>query len=471
MENINQSTPFADKIKFITSQIEDIRTKAARIADSQNKPQLAKEIRDGFMPSWNKTDPNALQMSNTKVAIPIIEADKFDYGVNGLRAISGVSSKTNNLAIPQEAPATLTTPGYFTDLNGMATDFQSVYEKMQKLGENQPTFSREQYLKNQYKEWGIDESFSLLKGIASQSLSVRSELEKLNEKEKLDLANIEKRPGIDMQFLEGEKNRISNEAAKAKAPLAAQLAGLATQSEMLQGNVQLAKSYANDLVDAATYDAESKANSLKQIGTYYKDVLDSMGDRFKLVYNNAVNKAEREYDQQKSERSQIVKWATDFDTAPALYHQNLATISFEDASKLVSNYMTLYAVKGGEDLLSVEEAKKLRVPYGTTKGEAANLGIIPSVTEGSDSSAFWNSINKGVNELQQGEDWGNVWQRIKMQFPSVSDGKIDQALGTSWREGGAYEAYKSKKGGDVSAILDAALASAAARQQAENNSN
>ena len=59
---------------------------------------------------------------------------------------------------------------------------------------------------------------------------------------------------------------------------------------------------------------------------------------------------------------------------------------------------------------------------------------------------FWTEVDGARNELQQGEPWGNVWSRIKQQFPNKTDAEIDNALGTSWRETGAYQEWaKSKK--------------------------
>lgn len=62
------------------------------------------------------------------------------------------------------------------------------------------------------------------------------------------------------------------------------------------------------------------------------------------------------------------------------------------------------------------------------------------------STKFWEEVDAAKNELQQGEPWGSVYGRLKLQFPDASNETIDQALGTQWREPGAYQAWvKSKK--------------------------
>lgn len=58
---------------------------------------------------------------------------------------------------------------------------------------------------------------------------------------------------------------------------------------------------------------------------------------------------------------------------------------------------------------------------------------------------FQSVIYKEIEQLQKGENWGTVWNRIKKQFPDAPDDLIDSMLGTQWREGGAYEAYKKKQ--------------------------
>lgn len=62
-----------------------------------------------------------------------------------------------------------------------------------------------------------------------------------------------------------------------------------------------------------------------------------------------------------------------------------------------------------------------------------------------DKNRFWAAIDRGRNELQQGETWGNVWNRIKAEFPEVANKTIDDALGMSWREQGAFHKWLAQK--------------------------
>jgi len=57
---------------------------------------------------------------------------------------------------------------------------------------------------------------------------------------------------------------------------------------------------------------------------------------------------------------------------------------------------------------------------------------------------------QAIKRLQSGESWGNVWNSVKKQFPSLSNKFIDEQLGgsgekgTGWAAAGAYEKYKAQ---------------------------
>lgn len=74
-------------------------------------------------------------------------------------------------------------------------------------------------------------------------------------------------------------------------------------------------------------------------------------------------------------------------------------------------------------------------------------------TEEKQQRAFDEAIETGMAQLQKGESWGTVWNRIYTKFKGIGSDEdlrlaIDSGLGTSWREGGAYERYKAKQSGD-----------------------
>lgn len=78
-------------------------------------------------------------------------------------------------------------------------------------------------------------------------------------------------------------------------------------------------------------------------------------------------------------------------------------------------------------------------------GKASSTGS--SSASSKEEAAFDSAVQTGISQLQKGESWGTVWNRIKVMFPDVPDILIDYGLGLEWRESGAYEAFKTKQAG------------------------
>ena len=86
----------------------------------------------------------------------------------------------------------------------------------------------------------------------------------------------------------------------------------------------------------------------------------------------------------------------------------------------------------------------------TIKGIGSANTTTPSSTQ---EKAFDSAISDGIAQLQKGEDWGTVWDRIWAKFKGTGSDEdlilaIDTGLGTSWRESNAYQKYRSKQVGE-----------------------
>jgi hypothetical protein len=309
------STDYQNKLTEIESQIAGIRTSAANIADQQNKPQLASDIRAG-----RPSDPNTLSVGNSSNNT-IIDPSQFAKPDAAHAAIASIGSKTNNLPqLPKDG------------------DWQSVVDLKQSLLQDN-SFSQENKLKQEYQDLGITANIDLLNSITTQGISQKAEWDKLDTAENDAINNLSNNPELTKGDLNSLTLRIQNDYNKRKAPLAASLASMQSQAAMIQGNINLAKGYASDLVSAATYDAEQKSKQIDAVGQYYGDILSSMGADYQTAYLSAKDRAKAEYDQQTKEKTQIVDWATSPTTAAALLGTDLSTISFEDASKKVRDYV------------------------------------------------------------------------------------------------------------------------------------
>jgi len=119
------------------------------------------------------------------------------------------------------------------------------------------------------------------------------------------------------------------------------------------------------------------------------------------------------------------------------------------------NFIVNMAIKGlqskltnmAKDVLDTEkieaEIEHTKAQTARTKGLTAK-SIAEIGEQGEYPEGFWTDIKIGTSNLQKGEEWGTVWDRIKMKYPTVQDVAIDKALGTQWREGGAFEEFKQK---------------------------
>ena len=107
----------------------------------------------------------------------------------------------------------------------------------------------------------------------------------------------------------------------------------------------------------------------------------------------------------------------------------------------------------GNVTVSVINTKTGEVVAQNSLGSVGNRqGTGKDTTDEKQEKSFDTAIADGIAQLQRGEDWGTVWNRIYAKFKGIGSDEdliiaIDNALGTSWREGGAYEKYKEKQAG------------------------
>lgn len=72
-----------------------------------------------------------------------------------------------------------------------------------------------------------------------------------------------------------------------------------------------------------------------------------------------------------------------------------------------------------------------RTGTGTGSGAATGVSGITKAMEA--------DLKAGRADLASGIPWGDVFDRIKTKYPTLPNSTLDSQLGTSWRQGGAYE--------------------------------
>jgi len=92
------------------------------------------------------------------------------------------------------------------------------------------------------------------------------------------------------------------------------------------------------------------------------------------------------------------------------------------------------------------------------KFKTVSTGVVAKT--GSSASGFSSALTQGRSDLESGRNWGEVYGRISSAYPNAKPAEIDAGLGTQWREGGAYEAFKSKTSSKTDTSYTGALSDA-----------
>lgn len=181
-------------------------------------------------------------------------------------------------------------------------------------------------------------------------------------------------------------------------------------AEVLSREAGINRSFAGKIIAAARQEQSRRENALSVAEDNYNKALQAQG----YVYNPITGTIEK----------------------------TLAREQFEQKQNATPNYPTSYdewQLAGG--LEGTGKTYNQWLDKKTTEEK-------PLYTE----KDFYSAIDRGKTDLQQGESWGNVWNRIKQQFPNMSNDIIDNALGVSWREPNAYQnwvAMKKASGGQT----------------------
>ena len=114
----------------------------------------------------------------------------------------------------------------------------------------------------------------------------------------------------------------------------------------------------------------------------------------------------------------------------------LQTDTLQEASAKLKNsriYQKATKVTSGTNyskLLSIDDAQKLGVPYGTTVGQAVNMGLTPEDDASSDIQKFeLKAVQFGYDIESDDKSWEEAFNLLKAEFPQASDETINAKLG------------------------------------------
>src|SRR3990167_7095316 len=111
------------------------------------------------------------------------------------------------------------------------------------------------------------------------------------------------------------------------------------------------------------------------------------------------------------------------------------------ASRLKTAMSTL---QGLSDILQMNAEAEGRKLDRESRERIATLDRATSRGEKADRE-FDSAIVDGMSQLQLGEEWGPVFNRIKAKYPHRANEEIRTALGPQWEQPGEYERFRAKQ--------------------------
>jgi len=223
-----------------------------------------------------------------------------------------------------------------------------------------------------------------------------------------------------------QKNSLTSEASY----LQAELLGL-------QGKLDSAQKAADRAVDLEYQDREAeytaKINQLNILIPQLDKEEKAYADAVLLTLNQQADAlAEQKAAKKEAESAKLDKINT-------INQMTLNGYTYLDSpAKLAGlNESQITRIKGADGVDMIFKNPVEAVNGGEQKVEQTDAGGYPK--------GYWAAIKTGVAFLQKGEKWGTVYERLKQQFPTVSNEDLDKSLGTEWRLPGAFEEFKQKQ--------------------------
>lgn len=178
-----------------------------------------------------------------------------------------------------------------------------------------------------------------------------------------------KRRGVALSLVEGEQALLQRQQA-------AEIGALSSVAQAVQGNIQLAQQTAERAVAIEFAAKEQELAVLQQQLDFNRDKMTAAEKRRADLLQVRLTERQEQINTEKEERQDIVGLALaaaeagDAQAAQAI----LRAKTFDEAFGLGSEFLAT----GTDELLSIADAQQLGLPFGTTVGQAASLGIVPT---------------------------------------------------------------------------------------------
>lgn len=265
-------------------------------------------------------------------------------------------------------------------------------------------------------------------------------------------------------FISGQQARVAESYDRRISTLSAFIGAKSAYAEAIAGNINQARALIGDIVNAYTYDTQLELNRISMFLDLNRDEI-SMLD---TEYQNALNESQRYWEnklaEERSEREAVLNLSLSYLEAGISLDDDLETALEKtkqwtgiqpdaDVRSLMAQYPTagiqendtftqainkVAKMPGDPEYLSVSEAKALGVPYGTTRRQAMNMGLIPSSEDslpGLSNSQLTRLAERGVpmnvamtihEYTLEGYSFDEIYEGMKGSFdPDIAGRYID----------------------------------------------
>lgn len=254
------------------------------------------------------------------------------------------------------------------------------------------------------------ESFKQVADLNNQLTAVNTQINDLETQRKTEVANLGGNGGSTVGTAGAEEGRINRAYAVRESGLGAKASVLTATINTLRGAYSDAESAAKDYVAFATTQQRQLVSDIQYSMNFYKDVYSAMDSSDTKKLQQALDYA--------INTQKIAETKAQNDINNELKKQGL------DIQQMLASAKLSNAGGSGDlnKLLTVDEAQKLGVPYGTTKGEAAAQHPLASLPE-TKAKDLTNAV-KLANDAQTMKDMiDNGFQVWRMKNPFDTDGR------------------------------------------------
>jgi len=212
-----------------------------------------------------------------------------------------------------------------TTAAGLKPQMETIQKNLEQANANltaQPQVPMTDILSQQYEKWGVSGMFDQIKTWTEEANAVRQNIATLQDQENQALLNAEGQR-VSLATIKGRQSIIARQYDSKIAAESARLSGYGAMIEAVRGNLSTAQSFANEFVQAATYDYQVKRDTLQQFYNYNKDMFSYLGSQYESAIKNMVDAADKEYQRQYNEKQQVAQLMLEYPTAGITYGDTL----------------------------------------------------------------------------------------------------------------------------------------------------